>query len=126
MDLDLRALALRCILASVSVGLMLAGLMLLTNHSREAWGMLFGTAIGATNQAMLAVRVAGIGNYGSPRQTQRVMVANTGMRFLMIGLATYITIRLSTTLSLLGFTTGLLVTMAVTAVVAGRQLMRDE
>jgi len=124
--MDLRTLATRCILAGVSIGLILAGVMLLANHQREAWGTLFGTAIGATNQAMLAARVAGIGTYGTARQTRAIMISNTGMRFLMIGLATYITIRLSATMSLLGFTTGLLVTMAVSALVAGRALMRGD
>jgi hypothetical protein len=124
--MELRNLVTQCVMASLAVGFILSGLMLLTNHQREALGMLFGTAIGVTNQIMLAIRVAGIGEYGSARQTQAIIMANTGMRFLMIGLATYITIRLSATFSLLGFTAGLLVTMAVTTVVGARRYMRDD
>ena len=119
-------LATRCVLASASAGLVLAGMMLFANHQREALGTLFGTAIGVTNQIMLAARVSGIGNYGTARQTRAVMMANTGMRFMMIGLATYLTIRLSGSMSLLGFATGLLATMVVSTVVAGRLLMRGE
>lgn len=124
--MELRNLVKQCVLASLAVGLVLAGVMLLTNHQREAYGMLFGTAIGITNQIMLAIRVAGIGEYGSTRQTQAIIMANTGMRFLMLGLATYLTIRVSATLSLLGFTTGLLTTMAVTTVVGARRYLRDD
>ena len=124
--MELRNLVAQCVTASLAVGCILAGLMLLANHQREAFGMLFGTAIGATNQVMLAIRVAGIGDYGSARQTQAIIMANTGMRFLMIGLATYITIRLADTLSLLGFTAGLLTTMAVTTVIGARRYMRDD
>lgn len=122
--MELRSLVIQCAKASASLGLILAGLLLFAGHQREALGLLFGTAIGITNQIMLAVRVAGIGTYGGVRQTQMVMLAGTGMRFLVIGLATYITIRLSSALSLLGFTTGLLLTMAVGAVLGARWFLR--
>ncbi|HWE61943.1 MAG TPA: ATP synthase subunit I [Chloroflexota bacterium] len=123
---ELRRLVMQCVLAGVSCGLILAGLLMLTNHQREALGLLFGVAIGVTNQLMLAVRVDGIGRYGSRGQTQAIMAANTGLRFLMMGLATYLTLRLSATLSLLGFTTGLVLTMAAATAVGARFYLRKE
>jgi hypothetical protein len=122
--MDLRTLATRSVVTSAALGVVLAVLMLAAGHQRAAVGTLFGVLIGCTNQAMLAVRVSGIGSYGTPRQTQAVMLANTGMRFLMIGLATYLCIRLAAWISLLGFSTGLLATMATSAVVTARALLR--
>lgn len=124
--MELRNLVTRCVLAGLACGLVLTGILLLTNHPREALGVLFGVATGVTNQLMLAVRVNGIGQYGSRGQTQAIMLANTGMRFLMMGLATYMTLRLSATLSLFGFATGLLLTFAVTTVVGARFYLRKD
>lgn len=124
--MSLRPLVVRCALLELASGLTLAGMLILTGHQRDALGLLFGTATGVANQAMLAVRVAGIGSYGSTKRTQQVMVAGTAVRFAMIGLATVIVLRLATTFSLLGFMTGLLLTMAVGTVIAARWFLRDD
>jgi hypothetical protein len=124
--MELRRLVTQCVLAELSCGLVLGGLLLLTMHQRAALALLFGVLTGVTNQLMLAVRVNGIGQYGSRGQTQAIMLANTGMRFLVMGLATYITIRLSATLSLFGFAAGLLLTFAVAPIVGARFYLRKE
>jgi hypothetical protein len=124
--MELRRLVQQCVLACLSCGLVLAGVLILIGHQREALGLLFGVAIGVTNQLMLAVRVAGIGEYGSRGQAQAIMLANTGMRFLMMGLATYLAIRLPATISLIGFITGLVLTFAVTTVVGARFYLRQD
>jgi hypothetical protein len=105
-------------------GLVLAGILVLAGHQLDALGLLFGTAVGVANQIMLAVRVAGIGTYGSRRRTQQVMMAGTAMRFAMIGLATVIVLRLPATFSFIGFVAGLLLTMAIGTVMSARALLR--
>ena len=122
--MPLRSLVARCATLGLAAGLILGGLLLAVGHQRDALGLLFGTAVGVANQVMLAVRVAGIGTYGSTRQTQRVMVAGTGMRFAMIGLAAVIVLRLPGAFTLLGFIAGLLLTMVVGTVVGARWFLR--
>jgi hypothetical protein len=124
--MDVRTLATRSVVASARVGLVLVVLLFFAGHQRAAAGALFGALIGCINQVMLAVRVAGIGRYGTARQTQAVMLANTGMRFLLIGLATYLCIRLPEAMSLLGFATGLLAMMVTSTVVTARALLREK
>lgn len=122
--MPLRSLVAQCALFGLASGLVLAAILVLAGHQRDAAGILFGTAVGVTNQIMLAVRVAGIGSYGGTKRTQQVMVAGTAMRFAMIGLATVIVLRTPATFSLIGFVAGLLLTMAIGTVVSARSLLR--
>jgi hypothetical protein len=124
--MELRRLVSQCVLMCLAGGLLIAGALLLTNHQPQAYGLLFGVLIGVTNQLMLAVRVAGIGEYGARGKTQAIMLANTGMRFLMMGLATYLAIRLSATISLIGFICGLVLTFAVIPVAGARFYLRKD
>lgn len=124
--MELRQLVAQCVLLSMAGGLIIAGLAMSAGHREAAFGVLFGAAIGAMNQVMLGIRVAGIGTYGNVKQTQRVMVAGTGMRFAMIGMAAYIAIRFPGTLSLAGFVAGLMMTMAVATVQSARWFLRGD
>ncbi len=122
----LRVVVVRTILVSCAVGLVCAGMLRLTGHSREGSGLLFGTAVGVCNEMMLANRVARIGAFGSARETAIMMRTGTFMRFLMIGLATVMAIRLHSTLSFGAVLVGIVYPIVVANVVGARYLLRSD
>ena len=122
----LRVVVVQTVLASCAVGLLCAGLLLLTGHTREGSGLLFGTAIGVCNEMMLANRVARIGIVGSARETAIMMRVGTFMRFLMIGLATIMAIKLHSTLSFGAMLIGVVFPIVVANFVGARYLLRPD
>lgn len=110
-------------LITVSLGLLLAGLLLLLEHPRAGVGVLYGVAIGSVNLSLLAARISQIGQWNVKR-TKRVMQMGMGMRLLMIGLAAYVAIRFSGAMSIYGMMVGLLLTIAVTNVLGVRSFLR--
>ena len=122
----LRVVVIQTALVSTAVGLVVGSLMLMSGFSREAWGLLFGTAVGVMNQLMLANRVARIGEFGSATATQRMLRAGTAMRFLMIGLATIVVVQLHTTVSVATMLVGVIFPTIVANILGARYLLRPD
>jgi hypothetical protein len=122
----LRVVVVQTILGSCAICLVLAGLLVLTGHTREGGGLLFGTAVGVCNEVMLANRVARIGKFGSPQETAIMMRAGTFMRFLMIGLAAVMAIKLQAKLSFGAVVVGIVFPIVVANVVGARYLLRPD
>lgn len=122
--MDLRTLVTQITVFAGSLGLILAGLLLLGGHSRAAVGLSFGVLVGIANQIMIALRVARIGQLGSRKRTIAFIQAGTGMRFLMIGLAACIALKLPGVMDFFGLVAGLLLTMVVGTVVGARLVLR--
>jgi len=122
--MDLRPLLSQIALLAGSAGLLLAGLLLVLGHTRDAYGLIFGVTIGVANQGMIALRVSRIGMLGGRRRTIWFIQTGTAMRFLMIAMAVIIVLREPQALGFLGLVAGLLLTMVVGAVVGIRMVLR--
>jgi hypothetical protein len=122
----LRIVVIQTIVISGAIGLMGSGVLLVMGLSRECWGLLFGTLVGISNQLMLANRVAKIGAFGNARATARMMQAGTATRFLMIGLAAVLAVRLHASMNIATMLIGLLLPTIVANVVGTRLLLRPD
>ncbi len=122
----LRVVVVQTIMASCALGLAMAGMLLLAGHTRECLGLLFGTAVGVCNEMMIANRVARIGEFGSARQTAIMMRMGTLTRFLMIGMATVMLIKLHSTMSFGAAVVGIVFPIIVANFVGARYLLRPD
>ena len=122
----LRLVVLHTVIISAAIGVAAGGALLLFGDPREAWGLLFGTAIGISNQVMLASRVARIGAWSSARQTRMMLRMGSALRFLMIGMAALVAIKLHTSLSLEAMLVGVIFPIVVANVAGARLLMRPD
>jgi ATP synthase I subunit len=107
-----------------AIALPMAGVLLLTGHSSAAAGFLLGTAVGVVNQAMIAFRVARIGQIGGRRKTILFIQTGTALRYIMIGAAAIITLREPGIYDFFGLVGGLILTMVVGAIVGVRMVLR--
>jgi hypothetical protein len=101
-----------------------AGFLVLIGHSTAAAGLLLGVIVGVVNQAMIAFRVARIGQIGGRRKTILFIQTGTALRYIMIGAAAIIALRQPDTYDFFGLMAGLVLTMVVGAVVGVRQVLR--
>ena len=111
-------------LLAAAIALPAAGVLLLFGHSREAAGLFLGAVVGTLNQAMIAFRVARIGQLGGRRRTILFIQTGTALRFLMIGAAAAIVLRQPGNFDFLSLVIGIVLTMAVGAVVGIRMVLR--
>ena len=121
----MRALVQQSAVVSACLTLMIAALLVLSGHSSVAAGLIYGTAVGALNLVLLAVRVTQVGELGSVSRAKRTIQVGMGLRLLMIGLAAGLIIRLASLASVYGMLLGLLLTIAVSNVLGARYFLRD-
>ena len=121
--MGLRAVVLQSTLLTLALALLLSGLLVLSEHPRAGFGVLYGSCIGAINLSLLAARISTIGQWGV-RRSKRAMQFGMGMRLLMIGLAAWIAIRFSEAMSIYGMLVGLLLTIAASNVIGARHFLR--
>ncbi len=122
--MPVKPLLLQIALLAGAIGLPTAAILLLLGHSSGAAGLLFGTVVGVANQAMIAFRVARIGQIGSRRRTILFIQTGTALRYIMIGAAAIITFRKPETYDFFGLVAGLVLTMVVGAIVGVRMVLR--
>jgi|GEM_PF-2293148 len=120
----MRALVQQSAVVSACLTLMIAALLVLSGHSSVAAGLIYGTAVGALNLVLLAVRVTQVGELGSVSRAKRTIQVGMGLRLLMIGLAAGLIIRLASLASVYGMLLGLLLTIAVSNVLGARYFLR--
>ncbi|MGH2344415.1 MAG: ATP synthase subunit I [Chloroflexota bacterium] len=101
-----------------------AGFLVLLGHSPAAAGLLLGVVVGVVNQAMIAFRVARIGQIGGRRKTILFIQTGTALRYIMIGAAAIIALRQPGIYDFFGLVAGLVLTMVVGAIVGVRQVLR--
>ena len=122
--MGMRALVQQSAVTSACLALVIAALLVLSDHSRVAVGLIYGTAVGALNLVLLAVRVTQVGELGSISRAKRTIQVGMGLRLLMIGLAAGLIIRVATLASAYGMLIGLLLTIAVSNVLGARYFLR--
>lgn len=120
----MKALVQQSAVASACLVLIIAAVLVLTDHSRVAVGLIYGMVVGAMNLVLLAVRVTQVGELGSVSRAKRTIQVGMGLRLLMIGLAAGVVIRLATLASVYGMLIGLLLTIAVSNVLGARRFLR--
>jgi hypothetical protein len=106
------------------IALPTAGVLVLLGHTSAAAGFLLGAAVGVVNQAMIAFRVARIGQIGGRRKTILFIQTGTALRYIMIGAAAVITLRKPETYDFFGLVAGIILTMVVGAIVGVRMVLR--
>lgn len=121
----MRALVQQSATVSACLALVIAALLVLSDHSRVAVGLIYGTAVGALNLVLLAVRVTQVGEVGSVSRAKRTIQVGMGLRLLMIGLAAGVIIRIASLASVYGMLIGLLLTIAVSNVLGARYFLRS-
>jgi hypothetical protein len=107
-----------------AIALPTAGILVLLGHTSAAAGFLLGTAVGVVNQAMIAFRVARIGQIGGRRKTILFIQTGTALRYIMIGAAAIIAIREPGTYDFFGLVAGIILTMVVGAIVGVHIVLR--
>ena len=107
-----------------AIGATAAGLLVLSGHWRAGAGLLLGVLVGIVNQAMIAYRVARIGQVGGRRQTIIFIQTGTALRYIMIGAAVAIVLRRPDQFDFLGLVVGIILTMVVGAIVGVRMVLR--
>jgi len=120
----MRALVQQSAVTSGCLALVIAALLVLSDHSRVAVGLVYGTAVGALNLVLLAVRVTQVGELGSISRAKRTIQVGMGLRLLMIGLAAGLIIRVASLASVYGMLIGLLLTVAVSNALGARYFLR--
>lgn len=122
--MGMRALVQQSAVTSGCLALVIAALLVLSDHSRVAVGLVYGTAVGALNLVLLAVRVTQVGELGSISRAKRTIQVGMGLRLLMIGLAAGLIIRVASLASVYGMLIGLLLTVAVSNALGARYFLR--
>ncbi|HEY8286877.1 MAG TPA: ATP synthase subunit I [Chloroflexota bacterium] len=111
-------------LFAAAIGLPVAGLLLLFGYQQAAMGLLLGIIVGTVNQAMIAFRVARIGQLGGRRRTILFIQTGTALRYVMIGAAAAIVLRQPANFDFLSLVLGIVLTMVVGAVAGIRMVLR--
>jgi len=124
--MPVKSLVRQIALIAAALGLSAAGLLLVMGRPREAAGILLGVVVGTANQAMIAFRVAKIGEIGGRRRTILFIQTGTALRYVMIGASAAIVLRKPGTFDFLSLVIGIVVTMMVGAVVGVRMVLRRE
>jgi hypothetical protein len=122
--MPVKPLLLYIALLAGAIALPTAGILVLLGHTSAAAGFLLGTAVGVVNQAMIAFRVARIGQIGGRRKTILFIQTGTALRYIMIGAAAIIAIREPRTYDFLGLVAGIILTMVVGAIVGVHMVLR--
>lgn len=122
--MPIKPLLFQITLLAGAISLPAAGILVLFGHSAAAAGLVLGAAVGVVNQAMIAFRVARIGQVGGRRQTILFIQTGTALRYIMIGAAVAIVLRLPGHFDFLGLVAGLVLTMIVGAVAGIRLVLR--